>query len=871
MKTKHVMIVLFALILFQATLFTGTQLTASNSRQSAGNTAIQPPAQTSGAGGENPLITNVVQGGGFETADSAGSPSYWSSWGTQYAKTNTTYTAIKYGGSYSGEAECRGTSQWWGSGELIYNGYSSMPHLVAGLNFTSYTYLVSNPDLANGGRIDIVVETYNPSHALIYYLSYSSSWKPTNDSFTAYFLSNWSMGSWQRFSRNVTADYMTRFGTPPANCYVTYTAWQVYSPANPKGLTEVLADDHSLTNRTAYIYTPNGNFESGDGNHWAIDDTSPCSVLLTTDHTEGSFAANMSAKSVMAGGYGYAGMSQSYSYPRGLYVSQPGTGVLSFDWKYTETYNGGWGQDAYIYIYAQNNTRSLQVYLMIGTSLDYFSYSNSSSLMYIKASGFGNNGTWQHEAIDLHALFQEYNVSSLVITDYEFEVDISANANSSSNLLLDKFRLLNYPTLDPGFEQFRTWSPSDPVPTWWQTNAGYPYINRTSFAHSGNWAANITSYGGVPAGLDRGQYVSIDGSIYTDFWYQVKSTTSASESVAYIELYFDSGVWIYYLLAATSIYPATNSSDSVYYYVDGFNQTGTWRNLVRNVKADLEAAFAPTSWVLDTVEMVCYGAVGGTVSVIFDDMNFVVDTHPPTINQVLRNPIAPMYHDAVQVTINATDVLSGVAHVYVYYRIGTGSWSILTATMSGGLYHASIPTQSYGASVSYYVNATDNLGHVAVGSTFSYVLGDDIAPVIDSISPINNTVVSGWKFVNVTTHDPGVGSSGVSHVELWSGSSLLANTSSAPYQLHWNTQLLTNGTHTLTVRVMDRAGNMASVILHYDVENAQTTTTTSTTSTTTTTTSGTQTTTGPPFLLIGVVGIVAVIIVLALVLKSRAK
>ncbi len=300
---------------------------------------------------------------------------------------------------------------------------------------------------------------------------------------------------------------------------------------------------------------------------------------------------------------------------------------------------------------------------------------------------------------------------------------------------------------------------------------------------------------------------------------RLNGITSVGENAAFIKLMFDGGFAITYVVAASSAYSPGNSSSDTYYFVNGFNQTGTWRNIVRNVQADLEARFSHHSWNLTEVEVYAATGGGGSVSVIFDDMNFVRDTHAPTVTQVQRNPTSPMYYSTVQVSASASDNLAGVESVYVYYHQGTGPWSKLNATLSGGLYRASIPTESYGVSVYYYVNATDNCGNIAVSSTDSYVPGDDIAPVVDSISANNNTVVTGWNYVNVSAHDPGVGSSGVSRVELWFGSTLLANGSSGPYQLHWNSGLLANGNHTLTLRVVDNAGNTASTSLRYDIEN----------------------------------------------------
>jgi hypothetical protein len=588
----------------------------------------------------------------------------------------------------------------------------------------------------------------------------------------------------------------------------------------------------------------------------------------------GSRAANVTAKALGPNGQGYASISRYFSYPDGLYAVQPGSTVFEFDWNFTDTYNGGFLQYAYLQILYENTSYSGVTALYLGQGNDWFSHANTTYNIFLKAAGFGSRGTWQHESLDVGALFQQRNIRNVDIEGFYFHVYAGGYANSSVTLLLDRFELLTYPTFDPGFEQDWYWSSYVPVTGWSRTDEVYPYVNRTSFAHGGKWAANLTAYGDVAAGLSRYQFVSVNESIYTDFWYRVDDITSAGDNLAFIKLQFDGGFSLSYVLASSILTnPFANDSTNVFYYVSDFNQTGTWANLVRNVKADLEAAFAPTNWNLTQVWIRCSSYVGGQVSVVFDDMNFVRDTKGPELVQALLVGLPPTYYRIAYVRIDMTD--PSPFNVTLCYNIGSG-WVGTQPFDAGDYFVGDIPVCPYGTVVHWFVNATDIFGHTAVydnhGSFYSYVSGDDIPPVIDSVTP-NNTIVNGWNTVNVSAHDPDVGSSGVSNVELWSGTNLLASTNTAPYQLHWNTKLLSNGTHTLTLKVLDNAGNIATVTLQYDIENVPTTTTSTTTSTTTTTTSSTVTTpTSINPLLIGAAGAAVVVIVLAIVcMKRRAK
>ena len=763
MKAKHVMIVLFMFILFQGFLFTGTPSTAGTKGQAAGGIAVQAPVQIAGAGGENPLVTNVLEGGGFEQVQSMGYPSEWSSSGSCDLSQNASYTGLTYGGSYSGQIVARGTPQWGGDSGMFYRTYqlSSRPYLTQGISIDLYTYIVSNPDLARNGQYYIRAQVWTPSgyRNVVYYMSFRVGYSLGNSSQTVNFALNTTIGYWSHLQRNMTADFESRFGAVQSGSYIYEIDWLTYSPYGSTGPTEVVVDEVNLYNRTAHELLLNGDFEDGDGSHWDANYSSPGYVYTTSDCTEGSRPANLTVRAAQANAWGYAYMAHWYSYPQGLYTAEPGSGVVSFDWNYRDTNNGGSGQGAFLEIDVGNQTYSCTVLVFLGQDLDYFPSENYTSTVYVRASGFGSRGTWEHQSTDLGALLRQRNITDVTIEDFMFYIQTSSRANSSATLLLDSFEFRTYPTIDPGFEQDWYWSTSSPVTGWWTSGAGYPYVNRTSFAHTGNWAANVTAYGGAAGGLYRTQYVEVDASIFTDFWYQLMDTTSASGSIAYIMLYFCSGQTICYLLAASSDYSPTNSSDTVFYYVDGFNQTGTWRNLVRNVKTDLETAFAPTAWILDQVSIYCYGSGGDRLSVIFDDMNFVSDTHAPNFTFVGIDGHEPTYYNEATVRINLTE-LSPVTTA-VYYNNGSGWVRTLAANM-GSYFLAYIPKGPYGTVVHWYANATDSLGHSAIdnnhGSCYSYIMGDDIPPVIDSIRPKNSTVVTGLNIVKVNTSDPGVGS-----------------------------------------------------------------------------------------------------------------
>ena len=304
-------------------------------------------------------------------------------------------------------------------------------------------------------------------------------------------------------------------------------------------------------------------------------------------------------------------MAKYFSYPQGLYAAQPGSGIMEFDWKYYDTHNGGTDQQAYLYFYAENQSFYCVVSVYLGRDLNINLQTNDTYDIYVNATGFGHRGSWQHEVLDLGSLLQQVNIRNVDIDQITFWVNVGNQANSSVTLLVDNFQYRTYPTIDPGFEQDWYWSGTNPVTGWVTEGAAYPYVNRTHSAHSGNWAANITVHDTTGAGLYRDPFVKVDESLFTDFWFKVNGITSVGTNYAYVTLWFDGGFSLTYVVAASSAYSPINSSTDVCYFVNGFNQTGTWRNIVRNVQADLEALFSHQVWNLTDVEVYSYAGIGG--------------------------------------------------------------------------------------------------------------------------------------------------------------------------------------------------------------------------------------------------------------------
>jgi hypothetical protein len=91
---------------------------------------------------------------------------------------------------------------------------------------------------------------------------------------------------------------------------------------------------------------------------------------------------------------------------------------------------------------------------------------------------------------------------------------------------------------------------------------------------------------------------------------------------------------------------------------------------------------------------------------------------------------------------------------------------------------------------------------------------DTTSPTVSLTAPLNNAIVSNIITVSATASDPivaGQTTSGVSGVQfLLDGANLNSEDITSPYSVTWNTTTATNGSHTLTARARDAAGNMTT-------------------------------------------------------------
>ena len=108
------------------------------------------------------------------------------------------------------------------------------------------------------------------------------------------------------------------------------------------------------------------------------------------------------------------------------------------------------------------------------------------------------------------------------------------------------------------------------------------------------------------------------------------------------------------------------------------------------------------------------------------------------------------------------------------------------------------------------MEATDTAGNVGSASETVTVTAvappDTTPPTVKITSPTNGATVSGTVQVAVSATD----NAGVTQVAIYIDNVLEVTDTVAPYTYSWNTKKASAGTHTITARAFDKAGNTAS-------------------------------------------------------------
>ncbi|MHA1171412.1 MAG: hypothetical protein ACTSQ3_04975, partial [Candidatus Heimdallarchaeota archaeon] len=655
----------------------------------------------------------------------------------------------------------------------------------------------------------------------------------TNGSQQGYYDLRAPLYTWTHVTRNVTDDLVQAVSLLPdlSTAYVRYFYMIVSSPNNPTGDTILLMDDVSFTNSTNFNYfADNGDFEDGDSNPWYDEGSGPGTVYLTEDDkTQGNSAMNMTAYSQYSftRSYAYADkdmISGWFTMPKGYPVYQPGDLTISFDWKYSDMANGLGQQTAYFYISAQNETFSVNYRYYLGDEHDVVPYSNyttaSYASYYFAAEGLGTRDVWNELTFDYYTLLSETNLTGLPLYYIGYYIEADDADDLTVQLLVDDFQFVTCPAGDTGFEGDFGFNPSDPIKLW-ATSMNDNYVNITTDAYSGNFAANVSSYtGSGDRYCYRRTFFPITNNLFTDFWWRLdKLSSSGGTAYSHIRLQLDDTNLMYYILGSKSI-TFTNSSNTCYYFVDDCNQTGTWNNLFRNLTADV-AYFGAGTHNITQIYLGSYALGSSEVVTIFDDIHFATDVTGPTLDNLGLTP--PLYGEPVTIQVIAADNIA-LDRIDLHYSIDSGSWISLPMSPNGAQFAADIPAQDYDTFVEYYIDSEDIYGHeTTLGSEispYSYFVFDPIDPVLTVEVPLETETLAGSIPINITdAYDLG---SGIDNFFIRIDNEVVYNEIGFPLIWVFHTNDYTNDIHTLTITLTDVAGNFVEYGFEYTIYNPPT-------------------------------------------------
>jgi len=194
----------------------------------------------------------------------------------------------------------------------------------------------------------------------------------------------------------------------------------------------------------------------------------------------------------------------------------------------------------------------------------------------------------------------------------------------------------------------------------------------------------------------------------------------------------------------------------------------------------------------------------------------ILDNTPPLIGIPTCNPEEPLAYDEVDVSVWVSESghASGIKNVTLWYRTDD-EWHFLEMEMPDGLWTATIPGQSAGVKVEFYIKAYDKMGNGAKTSTYDYTVK---AP--PNLSPLANfsesaeTILTGEviHFDASDSHDP----DGYIESYFWDFGDGTSITGTNAFVNHVYTD---DGVYTVTLTVTDNHGSTATATSTKTVSN----------------------------------------------------
>ena len=176
------------------------------------------------------------------------------------------------------------------------------------------------------------------------------------------------------------------------------------------------------------------------------------------------------------------------------------------------------------------------------------------------------------------------------------------------------------------------------------------------------------------------------------------------------------------------------SKDSLYYSTDNGN---TWTDIYHsNVSGNTYSYTIPAQSNGTTVQYYIIAEDDQGERSTSDTISYTVSDNP-VISNVTYSPSTPTSSDDVIATADITDPNGDLATDSLYYSTDNGnSWNDVYRDSVGtnsNTHYYTIPAQSDGTTVQFFIIAKDNQGNRTASDTISYTVSDLLPPVINEI------------------------------------------------------------------------------------------------------------------------------------------
>jgi hypothetical protein len=388
---------------------------------------------------------------------------------------------------------------------------------------------------------------------------------------------------------------------------------------------------------------------------------------------------------------------------------------------------------AYVYISASNESDSTDVFYVLcyGDNTNSFTWPGA---IVFNVTGFNTTGQWNSFSRSIwDDVISTYETNYLVIDSIEIQMRVDG-LSSRISILFDDMKFESAALDDMGYEDQP--AVGEMALSWSADDSPQPEFTVTGTAYSGSKAANLTvANGNSWSGDSQFDNRPVDDStdLWLDFYWMIDDSSEDADNLLYLELYFESGDSLAYIFANYSTVSTGNGFDDFVILSDA-NVVGSWHNFHRNLFDDFVTIFgSEPDTELSEIYLSAEADSPGRLSVLFDDV-YLFNDPAPALGDIYTTPM--IADTDVNVSLTVQDLSSFT--VSLFYQIDGGTWNEVAMIDTGTEFNATIPGQTVGTDVDFYIRAVDSFGQTSQSSTIGYTIPDDATtpPPLDMLPVI---------------------------------------------------------------------------------------------------------------------------------------